>query len=116
MKKLIAGIMLFAASTIFLAEATSLPPARAYRTWTLTITHATSKAYVDSISKAWKKDSIKLDVSKMEVGSGGILSKIKGTVSICSMGNTAKEEFDYKDIKYCKIRIDNSPHITVEGK
>jgi hypothetical protein len=91
-------------------------PAKTYHSWTLNITSTTKRSYVDSIANVWKKDSIKLDVSKMEIGSGGILSKIKGTVSITSMGNVANEKFDYTDVTYCKIKIDNSPHIKIEGK
>ena len=112
MKKLTVGLILFAVSTIFMA----MHPVKAYHSWTLTITPTTKRAYVDSIANVWKKDSIKLDVSKMEIGSGGILSKIKGTVSITSVGNVANEKFDYQDVKFCKIKIDNSPHITITSK
>jgi len=112
MKKLIVGIIIFTVSGIFMA----MRPAKAYHSWTLTITPTTQRAYVDSVASAWKKDSINLDVSKMEMGSGGILSKIKGSVSITVMGNVSKEQFDYKDVKYCKIKVDNTPHVSIEGK
>jgi hypothetical protein len=112
MKKLIAGIILFAVSAAFMA----MHPVKAYHSWTLTITSTTKRAYVDSIANLWKRDSIDLNVSKMETGSGGILSKIKGTVSITSMGNKANEKFDYTDVKYCKIKVDNSPHIAIQAK
>ena len=112
MKKLIVGMLIFAASTLFMA----MHPAKTYHSWTLTIKPTTQRAYVDSLANAWKKDSIDLNVSKMEIGSGGILSKIKGTVSITSMGNVANEKFDYDNVKYCKIKMDNSPHISIEAK
>jgi|GEM_PF-5159220 len=112
MKKLIVGVVIFALSTIFMA----MHPAKAYHSWALTITSTTKRAYVDSIANVWKRDSINLDVSKMESGSGGVLSKIKGTVSITSMGSVANEKFDYDNVKYCKIKVDNSPHVTILAK
>jgi cell division protein FtsW (lipid II flippase) len=82
MKKFIVGLVIFAVSTVFMA----MRPAKTYHSWNITIKPTTQRAYVDSITNAWKKDSIDLTVSKMEIGSGGILSKIKGNVCITSMG------------------------------
>ena len=116
MKKFVVGLVLFAASTVFLAQTQkkTYPPMAATHTWVLTITPETPKVYMDSVVNAWRNDSIDLRFSRLEYNGQYKLVRVKGTVCIKTKGSQASEKFDYTNLKSCKIMVDNSPKVSIK--
>ena len=83
--------------------------------WSLIITPATTKNYLDSIAAIWKKENIDLNISKLKYD-GGTLVKIKGSVTInTKAGNHASGEFKSENLASIQIKVNDSPNVSIKG-
>jgi hypothetical protein len=99
MKKLLAGIIVFALSITFVWPHTNKQSTR--HSWVLTITPLSSKHYLDSIATAWKKDNIVLKFSKLQYKANGKLIQVRGSIVVNGKG----EVFGSDKLETIKIRV-----------
>jgi hypothetical protein len=83
--------------------------------WSLIITPSTTQSYLDSITNAWKKENIDLDISKLKYDANNNLVKIEGVVTInIQTGNHASGEFKSENLSSIKIKVDDSPNVSIK--
>jgi hypothetical protein len=114
MKKLLASIILFGISiTIGWSQSAKPSTVCTKRSWVLVITPQTKKQYIDSVTTAWKADSINLKFSKLEYNDKGILVKIKGSVDV---GGSPSGSFQSDNLVSYEIKIEDVPELNIKGK
>ena len=74
-----------------------------------------SKQYLDSVSAAWKKDSIVLEFSKLKYDASGKLVKVKGSVVANLKGSHTSGTFSSNNLKGIDIRV-GRPGIEIKGE
>jgi len=112
MKKRMAFLIIFVFS-ISLGWAQKPKPSitKSYHTWNLTITPQTKKHYLDSVSAAWKKDSIDLKFSKLQYDDKGRLMIVSGSVNFMSKNKPLGGTFiqDSVFLRPIQIKLTDKP-------
>jgi hypothetical protein len=115
MKKLLTGIALLTISlgTAFAQQSNSV----SRHTWILDITPKTHKAYLDSVSAAWKAHGIMLTFSTLEYNNQGQLVNVKGSVSEQVSGRSnVNGTFSSDKQKTIEIKVTDSPSVDIRTK
>lgn len=115
MKKLLIAIALLTISvtTMFAQQSNSRNP----RTWTLLITPKTQKAYLDSVSSAWKANGITLTFTTLKYNNQGRLVNVKGSVSEQVSGKSnVSGTFSLDKQKTIEIEVTDKPSVSIHGK
>ena len=85
------------------------------KTWVFNITPQTTIHDFDSVTMAWKKDSIALKFTKLEFTDAGKLLKIKGAMNIMPKG-TPSGTFASDSLYSYKLEVNNRESISISGK
>lgn len=81
------------------------------KTWVLIVTSQSKKQYIDSVTAAWKKDSIDLNFSELKYDAEGTLIKVKGTVYYTHNGSNVNGSFGPESPGPLTIKLDDRPSI-----
>ena len=114
MKKLLTGIALLTISlaTAFAQQSNSMN----HHTWVLDITSKTQKAYLDSVSSAWKVNGITLTFTTLKYKDGQLVN-VKGTVSEQVSGkNNVSGTFSSDKQKTIEITMTDKPSVDIRTK
>jgi len=127
MKKLMAFSIIFAFSiTLVLAQTpqpsngsvviqTANPSATTpHRIWNLVITTKTTKRHLDSVSAAWKKDSIDLKFTKLQYKKGKLMI-LSGSVNFMSKDKQPSAMFTQDSIYLhpLQIKLNDKPGVFI---
>ncbi len=116
MNKLLTSITLaLLLSIIACNESPKMTIPQGPKTWVFNITPQTSIHDIDSVTLAWKKDSIALKFTKLEFTDAGKLIKIKGAMNIMPKG-TPGGTFTSDSLSSYKLEVDNRESISISGK
>ncbi len=117
MKKSILSISSIALLSLAACNQPEAPKAPAVpHNWELTITPHTSMHALDSVSQAWKKDSIGFTISKLEYNDAWKLIKVKGALTCLKKGTHVSGTFGSDSLVSYTIKMDDSPSVEIKGK
>jgi len=115
MKKALAIIGISAVLTITSCQPPQPASPAGPRTWVFNITPQTTIHDIDSVTMAWKKDTIELKITKLEYSDNGKLLKVKGSMKVMPKG-TPSGTFSSDSLVNWKLEVDNKQGIILSGK